>query len=476
MCSSFTDGAAALVLGRPSSLPRLGAPYRRLRRPVGKRRDRLPRPALPGRRCGLGGVRLRPRATSTCSSCTTPRPPRRSTPSNRSASSAPARPDRPPWRATPASTPPVSSSTPAAASSAAVTRSAPPASPRSSSWPPSSAAGPAHDRWKAPGSDWPSTPGGIIEGDAAFVGIHAVAPDRPVTGINITELGHRRPRQDPDQRRPLGPPRHERRVDRRAHRHPGAAHRRHDVRAGHRGRQSRRWPGPGSPPTRSTSSCSPRRRPTAWSRQRRPACSTGSASPAAPSTSTPPAPASSTASSPWPGLIATGSGRILLIGSDTLSRITDLDDRKIAMLVGDGAGAVVLEPVDGPGDLMSWNLNSDGSLRHLLRCDHGGTCPWTARRSSAGPSGSSSTRPTRPSPTPAWAARHRPARPPPGQPADHPGRLPAPRHPRRADRGRHRPLRQHVVGVHPARPRRRPRPPAASTRATTCSSPVSAAG
>jgi len=73
------------------------------------------------------------------------------------------------------------------------------------------------------------------------------------------------------------------------------------------------------------------------------------------------------------GLIAVGSGPVLLIGSETLSRITDMDDRKIAILVGDGAGAVVLEPVEGPGALLSWNLNSDGSLKHLLKCDHGAT-------------------------------------------------------------------------------------------------------
>ncbi len=72
------------------------------------------------------------------------------------------------------------------------------------------------------------------------------------------------------------------------------------------------------------------------------------------------------------GLAAVGSGRVLLIGSDTLSRITDSDDSTIAVLVGDGAGAVVLEPVEGPGALLSWNLNADGSLRHLLKCDHGG--------------------------------------------------------------------------------------------------------
>ena len=49
------------------------------------------------------------------------------------------------------------------------------------------------------------------------------------------------------------------------------------------------------------------------------------------------------------GLIAVGSGPVLLIGSETLSRITDMDDRKIAILVGDGAGAWVVEPVEGPG-------------------------------------------------------------------------------------------------------------------------------
>jgi 3-oxoacyl-[acyl-carrier-protein] synthase III len=72
------------------------------------------------------------------------------------------------------------------------------------------------------------------------------------------------------------------------------------------------------------------------------------------------------------GLVATGANRVLLIGADTLSRITDWDDRSIAILVGDGAGAVVIDAVEGAGNLLSHNLNSDGSLRHLLYCDHGG--------------------------------------------------------------------------------------------------------
>ena len=72
------------------------------------------------------------------------------------------------------------------------------------------------------------------------------------------------------------------------------------------------------------------------------------------------------------GLISTGAGRTLVIGADALSMITDWDDRSVAVLVGDGAGAVVLEPVEGPGDLLSWNLGADGTLRSLLKCDRGG--------------------------------------------------------------------------------------------------------
>src|SRR5476649_795204 len=46
--------------------------------------------------------------------------------------------------------------------------------------------------------------------------------------------------------------------------------------------------------------------------------------------------------------------------------------RRVLVIVGDGAGAVVLEATDGPGQLLSWDLGTDGSLRHLLKCDTGG--------------------------------------------------------------------------------------------------------
>jgi 3-oxoacyl-[acyl-carrier-protein] synthase-3 len=72
------------------------------------------------------------------------------------------------------------------------------------------------------------------------------------------------------------------------------------------------------------------------------------------------------------GLIDAGMDRILVIGAETLSRITDWDDRGTAILFADGAGAVALESVDGPGELLAWDLGSDGSARHILDADIGG--------------------------------------------------------------------------------------------------------
>ena len=61
--------------------------------------------------------------------------------------------------------------------------------------------------------------------------------------------------------------------------------------------------------------------------------------------------------------------KVLLIGAERLSRITDWEDRGTAVLFGDGAGAVVIEAVDGPGDLLAWDLGADGSLRPILYAD-----------------------------------------------------------------------------------------------------------
>jgi 3-oxoacyl-[acyl-carrier-protein] synthase III len=72
------------------------------------------------------------------------------------------------------------------------------------------------------------------------------------------------------------------------------------------------------------------------------------------------------------GLIAIGADRVLVIGTDTLSRITDWDDRATAPLFADGSGAVVLESVDGPGQMLGWDLDADGSLLSILQAEVGG--------------------------------------------------------------------------------------------------------
>jgi len=73
------------------------------------------------------------------------------------------------------------------------------------------------------------------------------------------------------------------------------------------------------------------------------------------------------------GLVAMGADRVLVIGTDTLSRITDWDDRATAPLFADGSGAVVIESVDGPGQMLGWDLDADGSALPILRAEVGGT-------------------------------------------------------------------------------------------------------
>jgi 3-oxoacyl-[acyl-carrier-protein] synthase-3 len=70
--------------------------------------------------------------------------------------------------------------------------------------------------------------------------------------------------------------------------------------------------------------------------------------------------------------ITGGAQRVLLIGSETLSRITDWDDRSTAVLFADGAGAMVIDGTDGEPSVLSWDLGCDGSFRSILDADIGG--------------------------------------------------------------------------------------------------------
>ena len=73
-------------------------------------------------------------------------------------------------------------------------------------------------------------------------------------------------------------------------------------------------------------------------------------------------------------MIASGAAaKVLLIGSDKLSALLDLEDRSTAVLFGDGAGAVVLEASEGPDGVLSTNLGTDGSLAGILTASGYGT-------------------------------------------------------------------------------------------------------
>ena len=70
--------------------------------------------------------------------------------------------------------------------------------------------------------------------------------------------------------------------------------------------------------------------------------------------------------------IAAGGSTVLLIGAETLTRYVDHDDRSIAVLFGDGAGAVVLQRDEG-ATIGPFDLGSDGSEVEILWMRAGGS-------------------------------------------------------------------------------------------------------
>jgi 3-oxoacyl-[acyl-carrier-protein] synthase-3 len=78
-------------------------------------------------------------------------------------------------------------------------------------------------------------------------------------------------------------------------------------------------------------------------------------------------------------MIQSGANRnILVIGAETMSRVTDWTDRNTCVLLGDGAGAFVLQASDDAGGVLSSWLGCDGSGSQLLTIPAGGSrCPAT---------------------------------------------------------------------------------------------------
>jgi 3-oxoacyl-[acyl-carrier-protein] synthase III len=74
------------------------------------------------------------------------------------------------------------------------------------------------------------------------------------------------------------------------------------------------------------------------------------------------------------GMVASGqAARVLVVGGEKLTNITDMTDRATAILFGDGVGAVVVSRTNGNRGLLSSFIKSDGRLAPLLHIPGGGT-------------------------------------------------------------------------------------------------------
>jgi 3-oxoacyl-[acyl-carrier-protein] synthase-3 len=73
------------------------------------------------------------------------------------------------------------------------------------------------------------------------------------------------------------------------------------------------------------------------------------------------------------GMVNAGYRHVLVVGAETLSRITDPEDRSTCILFGDGAGAAVFRRTDGAGTLLAWDLGCDGEAADLLAIPAGGS-------------------------------------------------------------------------------------------------------
>ena len=73
-------------------------------------------------------------------------------------------------------------------------------------------------------------------------------------------------------------------------------------------------------------------------------------------------------------LVTTGaSDTVLLIGSETLTRILDFEDRNTCVLFGDGAGAAVIRPCEAGVGVLAVKLGADGGQGDMLTVPAGGS-------------------------------------------------------------------------------------------------------
>jgi 3-oxoacyl-[acyl-carrier-protein] synthase-3 len=65
--------------------------------------------------------------------------------------------------------------------------------------------------------------------------------------------------------------------------------------------------------------------------------------------------------------------KMLIVGTEVLSKITDWEDRTTCVLFGDGAGAAIVESTEEERGIISMHINSDGGMWDLLHIPGGGS-------------------------------------------------------------------------------------------------------
>jgi 3-oxoacyl-[acyl-carrier-protein] synthase III len=71
--------------------------------------------------------------------------------------------------------------------------------------------------------------------------------------------------------------------------------------------------------------------------------------------------------------------KVMVLGAEIMSKITDWTDRGTCVLFGDGAGALILTGEEGGRGILSTHLHSDGSLWELLYMPGGGSANPSTR-------------------------------------------------------------------------------------------------
>ncbi|MBR4633383.1 MAG: ketoacyl-ACP synthase III [Elusimicrobia bacterium] len=71
--------------------------------------------------------------------------------------------------------------------------------------------------------------------------------------------------------------------------------------------------------------------------------------------------------------------RVLLVGVEALSRVTDWADRNTCVLFGDGAGAMIFEASETENDIISTYLGTDGTHTDILNIPAGGSAIPTTK-------------------------------------------------------------------------------------------------